>query len=173
MRPALRIGSALLVAFLLLPGCANRLTMQAKDGERIEGRWRHAREGSGLIQVVNGDGEVLVGILTPTPRRAFFETYQTVFGLGTIASGNGDLSAYGHGFWMLPGTSNVLADVVYGENANSAVVLSVAGPLLYWTAYLEGDRRTFMRCFLIGSTQRSGGLGRCKGGGGKEYSVQF
>jgi hypothetical protein len=49
----------------------------------------------------------------------------------------------------------------------------VRGPLLYWTANLQGDKRTMMRCFLIGSSSTGRGLGRCKGRTGKEYTVEF
>lgn len=158
---------------LLLTGCAHKLTMRAKDGERLEGRWRFAREGSGLIQVVGSEGEVLVGVLTPTGRRAFFESYQNAFGIGAIAAENPDLSNYGQGFWVLPGTTNVLADAVFGESFETPDAPMIAGPLFYWTASLQGDRRTTMRCFLIRSTHSTRGLGRCKGLGGKEYTVQF
>lgn len=167
-----KFSLAVLGSFLL-SACAHKLTMQAKDGERLDGRWRFAREGSGLMQVMSAEGEVLVGVLTPTARRAFFENYQTVFGVGSIAAETSDLSAYGRGFWVLPGTTNPLSEFVYGEDFGTLNLQSITGPLFYWTAHLQGDRRTSMQCFLIGSNHSSRGLGRCKGAGGKEYTVQF
>ena len=169
----LKIHAAVLAASLFLTGCAYKLTMRAKDGERLDGRWRLAREGSGLLQVMSSEGEVLVGVLTPTARRVFFENYQNVFGMGAIAAESPDLSAYGQGFWALPGTTNVLADVAFGESFDGSEAPAIVGPLLYWMAYLEGDRRTSMQCFLIRSNHSTRGLGRCKGIGGKEYTVQF
>ena len=176
-RPAL-IQQGILVLFLLLvatmfSACVHKVTMRAKDGETLDGRWRYAHEGSALMQVVSGEGEVLVGVLSPIPRRAFFESYETTFGVGAIAAETPDLSAYGYGFWTLPGTTNPLMDVAYAESFDAMITRSVGGPLLYWTAYLEGDRRTSLRCFLIGSNHSSRGLGRCKSPSGKEYTVQF
>lgn len=163
----------MLAATVLLSACAHKLTMHARDGEKLDGRWRFAREGSALMQVFGSDGEVLVGMLTPVARRAFFESYQSVFGRGAIAAETPDLSWYGHGFWMLPGTSNALTDVVYGDSFDAVGGQTVVGPLFYWTANLQGDRRTLMHCFLIGSAHSARGLGRCKGATGKEYTVQF
>ena len=162
-----------IAATLLLSACVHNVTMHARDGERLDGKWRFAREGSALIQVFSSDGEVLIGVLTPVARRAFFESYQTVFGRGAIAAETVDLSAYGQGFWVLPGTSNTLSDVVYGERFDAVSMQTVAGPLFYWTANLQGDRRTLMQCFLIGSSHSARGLGRCMGATGKEYTVEF
>ena len=166
----------MIVAALLLSSCVHRLTMHSRDGERLDGRWRFAREGSALIQVFGSDGEVLVGMLMPVARRTFFESYQHAFGQGTIDAEAPDLSSYGNAFWSLPGSSNALGDVVFGQSFAPSAEASariVAGPLFYWTANLQGDKRTSMRCFLIGSSHSARGLGRCKGTGGKEYTVQF
>ena len=162
-----------LFASLIWAGCAHKLMMRGSDGERIEGRWRHAREDTGLMQVMSSEGELLAGVLAPTGRRAFFESYQSVFGAGAIAAENPDLSAHGQGFWMSPGTTNVLRDAVFGESFDPVKPPAIAGPLTYWTAYLQGDRRSSMRCFLIRSNHSGRGLGRCKAAGGKEYTVQF
>ena len=164
---------AILAAALVLSACVHKVTMRARDGEKLDGRWRFAREGSALMQVLSSDGEVLVGVLTPVARRAFFESYQTAFGGGAIAAETIDLSAYGQGFWALPGTSNTLREVVYGESFDVVAMQTVAGPLFYWTANLQGDRRTFMQCFLIGSAHSARGLGRCIGAAGKQYTVEF
>jgi hypothetical protein len=150
--------------------------MHALDGERLDGRWRHAREGKGVVQVHATGGEVLVGTLQPVPRRAFFEDYQKIFGGGTINADIPDLSEFGNPFAGMFGNSTVLVDTAYGENFNAALgknVHVVKGPLFYWTAYLQGDKRTTMQCFLIGSSYTGHGLGRCKGAEGKEYTVEF
>jgi hypothetical protein len=150
--------------------------MHARDGERLNGRWRFAREGAALIQVFRPDGEVLVGMLTPVTRRVFFQNYQQIFGRGAIDAEGPDFSSFGNSLWSSPGSSNALADVVYGESFNAAAKDSarvVSGPLFFWTASLQGDRRTSMRCFLIGSSHSASGLGRCKGAAGKEYTVEF
>lgn len=167
------IALILSLGALLQSGCAHKMTIRGRDGETLHGRWRMAREGRGLMQVVTGEGETLVGPLAPSARNRFFENYQAVFGHGAIAEANPDVSAYGHGFWVLPGTTNAIDDVVYGEIFGAEAAQAVAGPLFYWTAHLEGDRRTSMRCFLIGSTRSNRGLGRCKASAGKEYTVQF
>jgi hypothetical protein len=166
---------AILLA-LLLSSCAHRLILHARDGERLDGRWRFAREGGALIQVFGSDGEVLVGMLTPVARGVFLKDYQQTFGAGSIDTAGPELSSYGNALWLPPGTSNTLADVVYGETFDSTAAESarvVIGPLFYWTANLQGDKRTLMQCFLIGSSHSARGLGRCKGLAGKEYTVQF
>lgn len=165
------------IVFIGLTACTQSLTMHSRDGEKLDGRWRFAREGTGLIQVVAADGEVLVGAFQPVPRRTFFENYQSTFGGGSIDSDVPDLFAHGNVFGgLLLGGSSTLVDVAYGENFNRSAGESfqaVRGPLLYWTASLQGDRRTIMRCFLIGSSSTGHGLGRCKGRTGKEYTVEF
>ena len=161
---------------LLLSSCVHRLTMHARDGERLDGRWRFAREGNALIQVFSSDGEVLVGMLRPVARRNFFASYQQTFGRGSIDAEGPELSSYGNALFATPGTSNALADVVYGESFDKTSgegARSITGPLIYWTAHLQGDKRTLMQCFLIGSSHSTRGLGRCKGASGKEYTVSF
>ena len=162
--------------FVLSAACTHRMTMQSLDGERLDGRWRFAREGTGLIQIIALDGEVLVGAFKPVTRRNFFDHYQNTFGGSSIDADGPDLAAFGHVFGGLLGGSSTLVDVAYGENYNKSSgdsVQAVKGPLLYWTANLQGDRRTIMQCFLIGSSSTGHGLGRCKGRTGKEYTVEF
>jgi hypothetical protein len=171
----LRIARSITPA-ILLTACVQPLTMHSLDGEKLDGRWRFAREGAGLIQVMGSDGEVLVGAFKPVPRRMFFEGYQKTFGGGSIDADGPDLSEFGNVFGGLLGNSSSLADVAYGENYNqdSGKPLHVVkGPLFYWTASLQGDRRTTMQCFLIGSSSTGHGLGRCKGRTGKEFTVEF
>jgi hypothetical protein len=168
--------AAVLGGALLLASCVHQLTMHARDGEKLNGRWRFAREGAALVQVFRPDGEILVGMLRPVARGVFFASYQQTFGRGAIDADGPDFSAFGNSLWFPPGSSNALADVVYGESFNAAAKDSarvVSGPLFFWTANLQGDRRTFMQCFLIGSSRSASGLGRCKGTAGKEYTVEF
>ncbi len=60
-------------ALIILNSCVNQLTMHARDGERLDGKWRFAREGSGLIEVEGSAGELLVGTFNPVPRHIFFD----------------------------------------------------------------------------------------------------
>ena len=166
--------AVMLLSAFMLTACVHPLTMHSQDGHRLDGRWRFAREGGGLIQVFSSDGEILVGALKPVDRRIFFESYQKVFGRGSIDAEGPDLSSYGSALWSLPGSSNALADMVLGQSFNKAAQKRiVTGPLFYWTASLQGDKRSFMHCFLIGSSHSANGLGRCKGAAGKEYTVEF
>jgi len=161
---------------LFLTACVQPLTLHSLDGERLDGRWRFAREGRGLIQVSGGDGEVLVGALHPVSRKTFFDRYQKTFGGGTIDADGPALSQVGDAFVGFLGNSRALVDVAYGENYNQAsgkTLNVVKGPLFFWTGTLEGDRRTTMQCFLIGSSTTGHGLGRCKGRTGKEFTVEF
>jgi hypothetical protein len=165
-----------IVSLLFLTSCVYPLTMHSKSGERLDGRWRFARGDSGLIQVSGTGGELLIGTFKPVNRRDFFAHYQKTFGAGTIDADGPGLSAYGNGFWALLGSANALGDVAYGENYNGASGKSpqmVSGPLFYWTASLQGDKRTVMQCFLIGSTYTGHGLGRCKAAEAREYTVEF
>ncbi len=165
---------AALAAALSASGCVNRLAMYARDGEKLDGKWRFGREGGGVIQVSGAAGEVLVGTFNPVPRNVFLEGYQKTFGGGTIDADGPDFSAFGNPFNGLLGNSNVLVDAAQSESYNpeSGKVQTVTGPLFYWTANLRGDKRTTMQCFLIGSSYTGRGLGRCKGGD-KEYTVEF
>jgi hypothetical protein len=160
---------------LILSACSQRLVLHSLDGERLEGRWRYARAGDGLLRVAAAQDEILVGTFKTVSRGTFFEAYQIAFGAGTIAANGPDLSAFGNVFAGMLGSANTLVDAAYGENFNPASGKSgqvVTGPLFYWTASLEGDKRA-MECFLIGSAYTGHGLGRCKARTGKEYTVEF
>ena len=175
--PFLRSSLGLLPVLpaIFLSACVYSVRMHARDGERLDGKWRFGREGGGLMQVFGSDGEVLVGRLTAVPRARFFHSYRQTFGQGSIDA-EPDLSSYGNALWSMPGRPNPLGEFVQGENFDTAAgdaARSVMGPLFYWTVNLEGDRRTSMQCFLIGSSLNARGLGRCKGAGGKEYTVEF
>jgi hypothetical protein len=166
----------IVVAALLLTACVHRVTLHGRDGERLEGKWRHAQQGNGVIQLLGPDGERLGGTLTAVPRRSFLQQYAAVFGANSIDAEGPDLSAYGHGLWVLPGNSNALAEAVHGESFAAATVPNarmVRGPLFFWTTTLRGAKERVIQCFLIGSSHSARGLGRCKGPAGKEYTVEF
>jgi hypothetical protein len=173
---AMRFRIGVIYCALVLCSCAQRMTLYSADGESWEGKWRHAGHETGLIQISGAMGEILVGTFKPVSREVFFEKYQKVFGSGAIAAYGPDLSAFGNAFAGVFGASNTLLDVAYGESFNPTAQKSiqmVAGPLFYWTANLEGDRKTTMHCFLIGSAYTGHGLGRCKETTGKDYTVEF
>ena len=85
--------AVMLLSAFMLTACVHPLTMHSQDGHRLDGRWRFAREGGGLIQVFSSDGEILVGALKPVDRRIFFESYPKVFGRGAIDAEGPDLSS--------------------------------------------------------------------------------
>jgi len=119
-------------ALLILNSCVNQLTMHARDGERLDGKWRFAREGSGLIEVEGSAGELLVGTFNPVPRHIFFDGYQKAFGGGTIDADGPDVSGFGNAFAGVLGNSNALMDTAYGENYNSAAGKPVRWPCGSW-----------------------------------------
>jgi hypothetical protein len=160
---------------MILSACSQRLVLHSLDGERLEGKWRYARGGTGLLELAAAQDETLVGKFKTVSRAIFLEAYQKAFGDGTIAADGPDLSAFGNAFTGVLGSSNTLVDTAYGENFNPASGKAsqvVAGPLFYWAASLHGDK-TAMQCFLIGSAYTGHGLGRCKASAGKEYTVEF
>jgi hypothetical protein len=166
----------LIFSLWILSGCAHGLSLHSKDGESLSGRYRFAREDTGLIQVAGSNGETLNGKFVRVPRTVFAKSYEQTFGAGSIAVDGPDPSRYGNGFGALLAGSSTLTDSAHGESYQSATSNSgtvVHGPLFYWTASLLGDRGTTLACYLIGSSYTGHGLGRCKSDIGKEYSVEF
>jgi hypothetical protein len=173
---AIACRAAVLCCSLFLFGCSQSVTLYSADGESWQGKWRYARDETGLMQISGSAGEVLVGTFKRVSRQAFFEQYEKTFGTGAIAADGPDVSAFGNAFAGMLAGSNTLLDVAYGQNFNPASAKStqmVSGPLFYWTANLQGDRKTTLYCFLIGSAYTGHGLGRCKGTTGKDYTVEF
>jgi hypothetical protein len=169
-------GLALLMGCVLLAACAHSMTMRSRDGETLLGRYRFGREGQGLMQITTSQGEVLHGTFAPVHRTAFVNGYEKAFGRGSIDWDGPDLSAAGNVFLGLFGNSYALSESASGEKFNAPGNQSttvITGPLFYWTAFLEGDKRSSMRCYLIGSAHTGSGFGRCMGHQGKEYSVEF
>lgn len=159
-----------------LSACTNQVRFTSSDGETWQGRWRYARGDDGLMQVIGTEGEVLVGTFSRVPRRAFVDGYEKAFGTGTIAMDGPDLSEHGGAFVGFLGASKTFNETAFAEPLAGTVGnpgMAVSGPLFYWTANLQGDRRTTMQCFLIGSSYTGRGIGRCRGPTGKEYLVQF
>lgn len=166
----------LALSLFILPACIHGLSMYSMDGEKLSGRYRFARENTGLIQVTGSDGEVLNGKFVNVGRATFVESYQRTFGVGSIAVDGPDISPYGNAFGGIFGRSYALTDAARGQTFNSAAGSSetvVRGPLFYWTVSLRGDRGTTMGCYFIGSSYTGRGFGRCKSNTGKEYSIEF
>src|SRR5437660_12234498 len=80
----LRIASML--SLMIVSSCVNRITMHSLDGVRLDGRWRLAREDSGLIEVVGSAGEPLVGTFKPVPRGSFFDGDHESLGTAPIVA---------------------------------------------------------------------------------------
>jgi len=166
----------LLMSCLLVPGCIHAVRLRSEDGETLHGRYRFARENTGLIQVTQGNGERLSGRFVEVSRTAFVESYEKTFGSGSISVAGLDKSPYGHLSGGLFASSYGLTGLAYRQVADAkaktpATVLK--GPLFYWTASLQGDRGTTMDCYFIGSSYTSHGFGSCKSHTGKEYGADF
>ena len=166
----------LLLFWLLVTGCIHDLRLRSVDGETLRGRYRFAREYTGLIQVTGANGEILSGKFAEVSRAAFVESYEKTFGSGSISMAGLDRSPYGHLSGGLFAGSYGLTGSAYraipGDTpAGSATVVS--GPLFYWTALLQGDRGTTMDCYFIGSSYTNHGFGSCKSRMGEEYSADF
>ncbi len=169
-------SAAVLCCSLLLSGCSQSVTLYSVDGEYWQGKWRHARDETGLVQISGAAGEILRGTFKRVSRQAFFETYEKTFGTGAITADGPDVSSFGNAFGGMLAGSNTLPADASGQNFNPASGRStqmVSGPLFYWTANLQGDRKTTLHCFLIGSAYTGHGLGRCKGTTGKDYTIEF
>jgi hypothetical protein len=165
-----------MVLFLLMSSaCVHKLTLQSADGEKLQGRYRFARENTALVDISGSDGEVWSGKFAGVARVFFIESYEQVFGRGSITLDGPDVSAYGNAFAGMVGSSYALTDSAFEVTATGpgTVRNRVTGPLFYWTAVLNGNRGTTMNCYLIGSSSTGGGFGRCRSHVGKEYTVEF
>jgi hypothetical protein len=167
-----------ILALLLLPvmasACVHSLVMRSRDGEELSGRYRLAREDTGLIEVIGSDSEILTGKFVRVGRGVFVDRYRQTFGSGSIAVDGPDLPA--SAFSSLFGSSYALTDAAYGDtfdNLSGNTEIVVKGPLFYWTAFLTGDKGTIMGCYFIGTYYTGHGFGRCKTDTGKEYSARF
>ncbi len=167
---------ALALCFLFLSACVHDFIMRSRDGQQLSGRYRFARDDSGLIQIFGPGGETLNGRFVRVGRASFVAAYEQTFGRGSIATYGPDISAYGNPFAGAFGSSSALSDTAFGEtfdDEGKGSEMAVRGPLFYWTASLRGDRGTTMGCYFIGSSYTGHGFGKCKSNAGNEYSVEF
>lgn len=128
------------------------------------------------MQIDGPENEVLIGRFIRVDRTLFAQGYEQTFGRGTIETDGPDLSRYGNAFAGLLGTSSAFHETAYAEPVDGPTAQpakSVSGPLFYWIAALQGDRRLVLGCYLIGSFYTGRGFGRCKSQSGKEYLVDF
>jgi hypothetical protein len=129
-----------------------------------------------VIQIHGPENEVLVGRFVRVDRTIFAEGYEKTFGRGTIEMDGPDLSRHGNSFGGLLASSTVFHETAYTDGSAGFAgqpTRTVSGPLFYWTASLQGDRRTVLGCYLIGSLYTGNGFGRCKSQSGTEYRVDF
>jgi hypothetical protein len=161
---------------LAISGCAHSMSMTALDGAKYAGRYRFGREDNGLMQIYGPDNETLIGNFTRVGRTAFAENYEKTFGRGTIELDGPDLSRHGGTIGGVLGTSSVFHETAYADP--DAVLAGkktkiISGPLFYWIAHLQGDRRTVLGCYLVGSAYTGNGFGRCKSQSGNEFRIDF
>jgi hypothetical protein len=152
------------------------MSMTSLQGEKFSGRYRFGRNDSGLMQINGPENEMLMGRWERVDRTVFAQDYEKLFGRGSIDMDGPDLSRHSATFGGLLGRSSAFNETAYAEPTDKSlgqVGQSVSGPLFYWLASLQGDRRLALGCFLIGSAYTGHGIGRCKSQSGKEYSVEF
>jgi hypothetical protein len=167
---------SLALAALFFSACSYPMSMTSLEGEKFSGRYRLGRDDSWLMQIHGPENEVLIGRMIRVDRTVFAQDYEKSFGRGTIDMDGPDLSRHSSAFGGLLGRSSAFHETAYAEPSDSSSGLagkSVSGPLFYWLASLQGDRRLALGCFLIGSAYTGHGIGRCKSQSGKEYSVEF
>jgi len=166
---------ALLAAALFGFACSHPMSMVSSDGEKYFGRYRFGREGTGLMQIYGPENEVLIGRFIRVDRTIFVQDYERAFGRSTIEADGPDLSRHANAFGGLLGNSSAFHETAYAEAglAPGQPAKSVSGPLFYWTASLQGDRRMVLGCYLIGSAYTGRGFGRCKSQSGREFHVDF
>ena len=171
----LRVISGLVFA-LGLSSCSYPVTMSSVQGDRFVGLYRYGREDSGVMQIRGPENEVLVGRFVRVDRTMFAEGYERTFGRGTIEMDGPDLSRHGNSFGGLLASSTALHETAYTDASTGFAgqpTRTVSGPLFYWVASLQGDRRSVLGCYLVGSSYTGNGFGRCKSQSGTEYRVDF
>lgn len=164
------------LGLLLLSGCSHAMRMRSPEGQTFSGRYRFGREDGGLMQINGPENELLIGRFTRVGRTAFVEDYEKAFGRGTIELDGPDLSRHAGSLGGMLGPNSVLHETAYADPTAAAAgrpTKSISGPLFYWVASLQGDRRTVLGCFLIGSAYTGNGFGRCRSHAGKEYNIEF
>ena len=167
---------ALVLTLLMLAGCSHPMTMKSPEGVTYDGRYRFSRDDSGLMQIHGPENEVLLGRFDRVGRTAFVENYEKAFGRGTIELDGPDLSRHAGSLGGVIGPTSGFHETAFADPAAAAEgrpSKSITGPLFYWVASLQGDRRTVLGCFLIGSSYTGSGFGRCKSQSGQEYDIDF
>jgi len=171
----LRVISGFVFA-LVLSSCSYPVTLSSVQGDRFVGLYRYGREDSGVMQIHGPENEVLVGRFIRVDRTIFAEGYEKTFGRGTIEMDGPDLSRHGSAFGGLLASSTALHETAYTDASAGFAgqpTTTLSGPLFYWMASLQGDRRSVLGCYLIGSSYTGNGFGRCKSQTGTEYRVDF
>ncbi len=166
----------LVLTFLMLGGCSHPMTMKSPEGVIYGGRYRFGRDDGGLMQIHGPGNEMLLGRFDRVGRTAFVENYEKAFGRGTIELDGPDLSRHAGTLGGVIGPTSGFHETAYADPAAAAEgrpTKSITGPLFYWVASLQGDRRTVLGCFLIGSSYTGSGFGRCKSQSGQEYNIDF
>jgi hypothetical protein len=165
-----------IAALMMLSGCSHQMTMKSLEGVTYDGRYRFGRDDSGLMQIYGPENEILIGRFVRVGRTHFVESYEKTFGRDTIALAGPDLSRHAGSLGGVIGPTSGFHETAYADPAAAAEgkpTKSISGPLFYWVASLQGDRRTVLGCFLIGSSYTGGGFGRCKSQSGQIYDVDF
>jgi len=166
----------LALALFMLSGCTHQMTMKSLEGLTYDGRYRFGREDGGLMEIYGPENEVLIGRFSRVGRTAFVESYQKTFGPGTIELAGPDLSRHAGSQSGYIGPTSGFHETAYADPmaaAQGRPTKTISGPLFYWVASLQGDRRTVLGCFFIGSSYTGGGFGRCKSQSGQEYNIDF
>jgi len=164
------------VLLLMFGACAHPMTMVSPDGVSYDGRYRFGREDNGLMQIYGPENEVLMGRFSRVGRTTFVESYEKAFGRGTIELDGPDLSHHAGSLSGVLGPTSGFHETAYADPVAAAAgrpTKSISGPLFYWVASLQGDRRTVLGCFFIGSSYTGNGFGRCKSQSGQEYNIDF
>lgn len=175
---AMKWQNYLAVTFLalVLGACSYPITMKSPDGVTYDGLYRFSRDDNGLMKIYGPNYEILVGSFSRVGRTAFVESYEKHFGRGSIELDGPDLSRHAGSLGGVLGPTSAFYETAYADPAAAAAgrpTKSITGPLFYWVASLQGDRRTVLGCFLIGSSYTGSGFGRCKSQTGKEYNIDF
>lgn len=174
MKPRNCLAVALLT--MLFGACSHPVSMVSREGVTYDGRYRFGRDDGGLMRIYGPGNEVLVGPFARVGRTAFVESYEKSFGRGSIELDGPDLSRHGGSIGGMLGSTSSFHETAYADPVAAAAgrpSKSISGPLFYWVASLQGNRRTVMGCFLIGSSYTGGGFGRCKSQSGQEYNIEF
>jgi hypothetical protein len=164
------------LVLFLLGGCSHPMSMVSPEGVSYDGQYRFGREDGGLMQIYGPENEVLIGRFSRVGRTAFVESYQKTFGRGTIEIHGPDLSRHAGSLSGVLGPTSGFHETAYADPVAAAEgrpTKSITGPLFYWVASLQGDRRTVLGCFFIGSSYTGSGFGRCKSQSGEEYKIDF